>query len=133
MARQAKAVADDVRSRTKGLEQYLAKVESLVADKKLSNTDAKRAYSGAFLIHYNVVENALEKLFVGALRGRIAFPSSQVRVLVEVKSDQVARAMVKGSQRYIDWIPYANTRRRPTPSFQKDCHSPLSSEATRTS
>lgn len=112
MARPASSIGESVRARTKGLEQYVTRVERLSSDKHLSAVDVRRAYAGAFLSHYSFIESSIERLFLGALRGRVTFAERTVRPLIEVKSDAVARAIVRAGQRYIDWIPFELTKRR---------------------
>ena len=93
-------------SRALGLERYLAKIENLRGRNLVSIKDTERAYIGAFLEYYSHLENSIEKLFVGLLRGALRSSNKSVRARVSVKSSTVASHIVIGDRRYVDWLPY---------------------------
>lgn len=104
MARPPSKVADEVASRGQGLAAYAARMERLYADRKIGRPDLNRVYAGAFLSFHTYVERSLERLFLGLLMGR--FTSPGIGPLVTIKSEVVARAVVSGERKYVDWLPF---------------------------
>jgi hypothetical protein len=86
------------------------------ASGRLSGRDVTRAYEGAFLGFYTELERHLEQLFVGLIMGRYTVSGSNVRPLVRIDSEVVARRVIAGGQRYVDWLPYGHIDRR-APAF----------------
>jgi hypothetical protein len=79
-------------------------MERLYADRKIGRPDLNRVYGGAFLSFHTYVERSLERLFLGVLMGRFTAPG--VTPLVAIKSEVVARAVVSGGKKYVDWLPF---------------------------
>ena len=107
MVKQSLAVASDVQSRAKGIDQYLKRIERLHSIGDLSSRDAERAYTGGFLEFHAFSERAIEKLFIGLLQGSLRSADSTVRSKVRVLSRAVAADIVKGDRPYVDWLPYS--------------------------
>lgn len=112
MTRSATTVHAELASRRRGLQLFLARVETATVHGYLTESDARRAYAASFIELYSKVENSIETLLIGALMGRIAFSSVSVKPLVSIRSEAVARRVVFGSRSYADWIPFDYTRRR---------------------
>ena len=108
----ALSVAEELRSRARGLEHYLRRQERLHAAGLLTASDVCRSYGGALLSFAADLEAHIERLFIAFLRGRIAFPGDLQRCLVTIKSDVVARAVIRGDKRYVDWLPFEQTVKR---------------------
>jgi hypothetical protein len=70
----------------------------------LGRADLNRVYAGAFVGFTTYVERSLERLFLGLLMGR--FEVSGVAPLVQINSEVVARAVVRGGRNYVDWLPF---------------------------
>jgi hypothetical protein len=79
-------------------------MERLYGSGALGRPDLNRVYAGAFLSFHTYVERSLERLFLGLLMGRFVAPG--VAPLVEIKSEVVARAVVAGGRKYVDWLPF---------------------------
>lgn len=107
MPRSTASVADEVTSRARGVDLFLRRIERLHADHRLPRRDVERAYAGGFLEFYAFAERAIERLFIGLLRGRLVSPHAKVRALIAVESDSVAASVVTGDRSYVDWFPYA--------------------------
>jgi hypothetical protein len=105
-------VAEQVASRARGLTLYVNRVERLHDQGALPLVDLHRTYAGAYLSFYVFVERSLERLFVGVLMNRYHFQQPDVRRLVDIRSDAVARAVVSGDRSYADWLPFDLTRKR---------------------
>ena len=119
MPRQANLVASAAESRLNGLDQYLRRMETAYANRAISKVDLERTYCGAFLQRYIAFEHAIEALFIGLLIGNIRSGLRGVEPLIGVRSHRTAVAILKGDRKFIDWLPYENTRRRADAFFSK--------------
>lgn len=106
------AVSDAIASRARGLNGYVQRIERVRASRGLSDSDANRAYAGALLAFHVSVERSLERLFLGTVMGRFTYTSRPITPLVVIRSEVVARAVVKGDRKYLDWLPYNYTASR---------------------
>ena len=104
MASPPSTVAAEVRSRASGLNAYVARMERLYAANELGRPDLHRVYGGAFMAYATYVERSLERLFLGILMKRFAAPA--LRPLIEIQSEVVARRVVAGGRKYVDWLPF---------------------------
>lgn len=118
-ARPSSTVSDEVASRARGLSQYTRRLEGLYGERRIIEVDIRRVYAGAFISFYTYVERALERLFLGLLMGRLESADESVRALVEIRSENVARAVVTGGHSYVDWIPFGYTRKRAQAFFSR--------------
>lgn len=112
MARPASRVAADLTAHARGLDEYLRRAERLASQGQIPRVDIHRAYAGAFLSFSVDLERAIEDIFMGLLMGRLVHSQRTVRALVTVRSEVVARKVVRGDRRYVDWLPYKQTRDR---------------------
>ncbi len=106
MARTTTEVVDQVRARAVSTAGYLRRIETVCSEGRITELDAEQAYRGAFLSFHSHVENTLEYLFLGLLRGRVTHRLASVKPLIHVQSDAVATKVVFGGSRYADWLPY---------------------------
>jgi hypothetical protein len=106
MAKSATTVSDEVFRRARVLAGYVNRIERLGA----SDRDLSRVYAGAYMDFVTFLERSVERLFLGLLMQRFHHPSANV--LVTVKSEAVARRLVRGERSYVDWFPYQNTVKR---------------------
>jgi hypothetical protein len=104
MANAPSTVAGEVRSRANGLNAYVARMERLFATNELGRPDLHRVYGGAFMAYATYVERSLERLFLGIVMKRIAAPA--IQPLIDVRSEVVARRVVAGGRKYVDWLPF---------------------------
>ncbi len=74
----------------------------------LSRKEIAQIYGLLFIKSINIFENFIEELFVGMLTGGIK-KSSRVCPCLEFTSYQLARRIIKGTNKYISWLPYENT------------------------
>jgi hypothetical protein len=112
MARRASVVADELAAHARGLNQYLGRIERLFGERRIPQADVHRAYAGALLSFYVDLERAIENIFMGLLMRRLEVSRRAVRPLVVINSEVVARKVVRGERRYVDWLPYQLTRDR---------------------
>ena len=117
MPKPALSVAREFASRARGLDMYLRRIEKLHSQGNLPRSDVERAYAGVFLEFHAFLERSLERLFLGLLRGRFVSSDSAVQPLIDVNSDAVALAVVRGSQRYANWLPYERFTLRRAKAF----------------
>lgn len=110
--RDPSSVAEALRTRANALDRYVRRVEDLWSNYSLPEADLKYAYTGAFVSFYTEAETRLEELFLGLLMGRIAPSRASIRPLVAIQSDVVARKVLLGDRRFVDWLPYDRTQRR---------------------
>jgi hypothetical protein len=107
MVRDASTVVDSVRAKAVSTSGYLRRIESARGSGAITENDAEQAYRGAFLSFHSQIENSLEILFVGLLRGRISHRLASVRPLLSIPSDVVASRVVFAGRSYADWLPYS--------------------------
>lgn len=112
MARPAKQIADALASKALGLSRYVGRVEEQFNAGGLRRADVHRAYAGAFVYFHLHLETAIDDLFMGYLMNRLDLTRGKVRPLVAIKSEMVARRVVRGERRFVDWLPYHYTRER---------------------
>lgn len=113
----AQTVAEEVASRARGLNHYTQRLERLYDDGDIIKVDIRRVYEGALVNFYSFVERSIERLFLGLLMGRFQSERKDVRALVDIKSENVARSVVKGGRSYVDWLPYNRSTRRRAKAF----------------
>ncbi len=119
MPKQAGDVVAELASSARGLNQYLSRIEGLFLVRQLPMADVQRAYSGAFLSFYIALERTIQELFMGILMGRLIVSRPGIRPLVTVRSEVIARKIVRGDRRYVDWLPYNFTRDRANAFFSR--------------
>ncbi len=102
----ATKVSREVAARARGLNAYVGRMEKLFGTKAISRVDINRTYAGACLGFCTYAERSLERLFLGLLMRRFVHEAAAVQPLVDIRSDRVARAVVNGGRKYVDWLPY---------------------------
>ena len=112
MRKSASVISDRFLERVMSLDRYLQKIESLYGLGHITQQDAERAYRGAYLEFHIGLEQAIEKLFLGLLRGSLRSRSHRVHPRISVKSHRVASEVVRGANRFVDWLPYDRTLQR---------------------
>jgi hypothetical protein len=108
MAKSAATVVDGVRAKAESSRLYLGRIERSVAAGLITALDAEQAYSGAFMSFHSHVENTIEYLFLGLLRGRVEHRLRSVRPLATIPSDAVATKIVFNGRSYVDWLPFSD-------------------------
>jgi hypothetical protein len=119
MARAASTIADELGARARGLNQYVARMERLFVARELRQADVHRAYAGALLTFYVDLEASIESVFMGLLMGRLNVSAAGFQALVVIRSDVVARKVIRGDRGYVDWLPYGHTRDRAAAFFSR--------------
>ncbi len=107
MPKSTAEVVDRVRARAVSTAGYLNRIDTVCSEGRITTLDAEHAYRGAFLAFHSHIENTIEYLFLGLLRGRITHRLTSVRSLVAIQSDAVATKIVFDGRRYADWLPYS--------------------------
>lgn len=110
-SRPAADLAARVAQRARGIDSFVGRLEVLATEGRLSRTDIERAYTGAFLSFFTLYERSWEDLFFGLLMGRLTL-ARPVVPLVSIKSESVARNVVKGGSAFITWFPLDHTLNR---------------------
>lgn len=111
MARPAVELSDALAGRARSIARHRERLDAAHGAGHLRSADLNIAYAGAFLTWCTALEKAIEQLFIGILMNRVSV-SARVQPLVEIRSDRVAHAVVRGERRYVDWLPFDNTVRR---------------------
>ena len=112
MRKSASVISDRFLERVKSLDRYVQRIESLYGSGLMTQQDAERAYRGAYLEFHIGLEQAIETLFLGLLRGSLRSRSHRVHPRISVKSHRVASDVVRGANRFVDWLPYERTLQR---------------------
>ena len=118
MSTAAVACANQFIGHLRYIEPTRTKMENLVYNGKIVRRDIEQIYKGLYLEAVCSFERFLEDLFLGLLVCRLKHPSSTVVPRVTFKSDTVARDVVTGGNRYVDWLPYFHTQHRADAFFR---------------
>jgi hypothetical protein len=102
----ATMVAERVAREANSLEIYTRRTESLFAARRVPRIDLDRAYAAAYMLFYVLLEDAVEELFVGLLTCKLAVGRSGVRPIVVAPNQPVARRLILGGRKYVDWFPF---------------------------
>lgn len=86
-------------------------MERLYARSLVAKRNVEHIYGALFIGAFASFEGMLEDLFLKLLTGRVRVPRS-VRSKVTFRSDIVARGIVFGDHKYLDWTPYDRTLKR---------------------
>ncbi len=100
------------------IEPTRSKTESLMNKGAIVRRDIEQIYNGLYLEVFCSFEQFIENLFIGLLVNRFNHPSSHVIPRVTFKSDLVAREVVYGGNRYVNWLPYNHTEQRARAFFR---------------
>jgi len=108
------ALADQFYRRLRALDATRRRVEQLFANGSVSRRDVERVYEALFLNAVALFEDFLETLFVGLLVDQQGLTSghADVNPRATVRSYVVARELVMGGRKYLNWLPYSETKDR---------------------
>lgn len=116
MPKPSSSLCESFFAKVDSFEQSIRKFETLKSSGSISHKDLKVVYEALFINLHIAFEVFLEDLFIGLLVGS----SSQVRGLrsasnniiprVQFRSHAVAREVIKGKNKYIEWLPYSRTQ-----------------------
>lgn len=106
----ATCVARDFAAHARGLDHYIARIERGHLKGAISERDLERVYAGGMLSFANLVEQSLERLFIGLLTNRLRVSSPRSFPRITVGSPLVARELLLSGRNYVDWLPYNNTK-----------------------
>src|SRR5258706_13562167 len=98
MSRLASSAHSELAAHARALDLYLGRIERLHRAGQLPTPDVGRPYAGAFLSFYVDLERGIEGVFMGLLMGPISSARPQVRSLVTINSEVVARNVVRGDR-----------------------------------
>ena len=90
------------------LDRIRDKQESSFLRHQIGIRDIEEVYGAIFLNAIASFEGYLEELFLGLLVGRIR--KSHCNVRIKIQSDLVAREVIFRDKRYVNWLPYRNTK-----------------------
>jgi hypothetical protein len=102
----ATTVAERLAREAKSLEIYTRRTERLFASRYVPRIDLDRAYAAAYMLFYVLLEDAVEELFVGLLTCKLTVGRSGVRPIVPAPNKPVARRLILGGRKYVDWFPF---------------------------
>lgn len=119
MPNSAMTVADEVATRARSLDRHLKKLENRNLKSAFTRAEIEKTYAGNLLLFYAFLERSLERLFVGLLCNRFVSGHPNIRPLVQVNSDKVAHAIIRGGRAYADWLPYEHTQKRAEAFFSQ--------------
>lgn len=106
-ARPATIVSSKVAREALATSRYLTRVLDAGTAGVLRKRDVHRAFVGAYLDFYVLLEEQVEYLFYGLLMGRLS--ASQIEPKVVLKSELTAKNVVLGGRDYADWLPMRRT------------------------
>lgn len=100
------------------IEPTRTKMEGHIDRGTIVRRDIEQIYKGLYLEAVCCFERFIEDLFISLLVGRLRHTLSTIVPRVTFKSDIVARDVVFGGNRYVDWLPYSHTERRANAFFR---------------
>ena len=106
-ARPATVVSEKIAREALRTSEYLGRVLAAKAAGSLRDRDVERAFQGAYLEFYVLLEEQLEYLFYGLLMGRLLIQGTRPKVTI--KSENTAKQLVLGAKAYADWLPVRHT------------------------
>lgn len=104
MARSLRTLPLELKFNFTTLERTRIKTESLAGAASFTQKEIEQIYGMLFLNALMLFENFIETIFLGLLTGKIA--SSKVHPKTEFRSERVAKEIVLGRWKYVDWLPY---------------------------
>lgn len=118
MSRPAVSISKSFRSHLTSLEFTRLKIENLLLRNQVVRRDVEQVYAGLFLKATTLLERSIEDLFIGLLTNTISANSRRTHPRVTFKSHEVARSIVFGGNKYVDWFPYHLTKTRANAFFR---------------
>jgi hypothetical protein len=112
MPRSANDLFVSLQKRLIRLDKTRDRVERLYGTKKIIKFDVEQIYSGLYLDAFVSLERYVEDLFIGYLSGQITPTTRLVRPRLSFNSSQLAIEVLLSGKRYLDWLPYLQTRTR---------------------
>ena len=106
LGRALNILSNDFNSYLKSLDRTRRKVEVLFNQRDLSRKETEQIYGSLFLNVVIYFESFIENMFLGLLVGKFKYKASRITPRVKFKSDSVARDVVLGGKRYMNWLPY---------------------------
>src|SRR4030067_1133454 len=105
-------LSNNFNSYIKSLERTRRKIESLFSQGDLSRREIEQIYGSLFLHVVIDFESFIENMFLGLLTNRFKIKKSKIVPRVRFQSDIIARDVVLGGKRYVNWLPYEETENR---------------------
>jgi len=99
-------------ARLRRFERTATKLEREFRKGAFTRTDLEALYEGLFVAAIVEFEKFLERLFMDAVLGKSSYPPSRVATRLDVRSSQVLDSLIRGTRRYVDWLPYSDTEHR---------------------
>jgi hypothetical protein len=117
--RPAQTLFDEFATRLRNLDRTRLKVEALSAKRQITRWELERVYESLLINAVTSFEGFLEDLFVGLmLDGQgVSLPKARCAPRIVIKSYQLARDLILGNRRYVDWLPYDQTLNRANTFF----------------
>lgn len=112
----ASRVADDCARRG----NYLVGYSTRLSSRCNSEADKNQVFAGAYVAYLGYFEQQLEELFVGLLTGKYVHPDARVKPLVTMPSRSVAKSLITGGRRYVDWLPFEQHTKQRSTAFLRD-------------
>ncbi|MGB5596975.1 MAG: hypothetical protein WBM62_23500 [Crocosphaera sp.] len=114
MPKKAYILFDDFRSKVRKRELTRAKIENLLINNSLDESDVLTVYDGLFLGLFTDFEQLLEELFWGLLQGKITIDKRRIDGIrkVKISPQSEINSVILGGQKYLDWLPYEKTIER---------------------
>lgn len=103
--RRPSLLTDQLQNRFRAVERVRVKIETLVSIGTVRRHEAEMLYCGLYVDSIVSFERFVEELFIGYLTCRYA-AGNGVTQRVIFRSDTVARDIVFGGRKYVDWFPF---------------------------
>ncbi len=108
MAKASSHLAKDYVKHIDALDRLRRKQEALHQDGQLSRRDVEQIYEALYLRCITSFEALIEELFVSLLCGAVG-ARADIRPRIQVGSKQVARDVIRGQRKWVDWLPFDRT------------------------
>ncbi len=118
MSKQAQELSNSLIGHLANIEKTRKKAEELFASGQLVKRDVDIIYGGLYIEAVTSFERFIESLFLSLLSGSVEHLSKRVKARVTFDSVELARSILVGERRYLDWFPYDNTIKRAKAYFK---------------
>lgn len=111
MPKKSNSLVQDLRSRFVALEKTRVKMENLFRGGRLSRGDIEKIYESLFMRTITYFEGFVEELFFGLVTKKVKLVHGRVGVVIDFKTETLARKITFAGKNYYDWFPYDQTEK----------------------
>ena len=112
MAKTADELFSDLQRRFIKLDRTSNRANELHALKQISRFDVEQIHSGVYLDAFVSLERFIEDLFIGYISGNITPKTNASKPIITISPASKVKIVLLGGKKFLDWLPYHNTKER---------------------